>query len=308
MQFIPDVTRVTSSTARNKLPEAWARQKQFAKSMATHTSRDIVSLDRENRDGVTLRQMLMGFTSHRSPATTLFHTVDKRSPEAPTKFKFHPANRNQAETTIKGLIPLLRHRLRVDNNSTLEKLSDAENMWLQPKLYQFFESSAVEDSYQVEWDEELQECVSAIDMELDALLEVDSHLHFDLPPALKATQRSSDKPAPQPMPPPQYQAGEDDSLSTFNSGTFSFLTNQSTQSQAKKRRTSSKSWLAAHPDGGAERAKIAQLEAELQRAKKQMDAMMAKLQDANILPATPTKPPLAHPESKIAEPPDGPSN
>ncbi|KAL7571987.1 hypothetical protein ACA910_001644 [Epithemia clementina (nom. ined.)] len=167
------------------------------------------------------------FRTAANKANPLFPSVDKRNPKGPAKFRFHTNNDADAHATIAALIPLLRHHLCEVYALTTKKLSKAVNKLLEPILYRFFTPRAVTRSFKTEWNEAEGCFILQNDLQMMGVHDADPQFHFqcdiDTSILTHAGQPKLDNPDLQCAidndnkvpPPPQYQLGEDDSISTF---------------------------------------------------------------------------------------------
>jgi len=111
MRFIPCYADLIGAHARAKMQQVAARQASFCAHMKGATTWEILSLDNEDSQaGQTLREVIMSLKSKKIPNLPVFHCISPGwKNDGSIRFYFIPQLADEAQTTIAGLLPILRY-------------------------------------------------------------------------------------------------------------------------------------------------------------------------------------------------------
>lgn len=162
--------------------------------------------------------MLMDIPSPSLEKTPLFHCADKQGDRGPVVLWCHPDDETFARSMVASLVAYLLYIKRKCNDLG-ENFSKGENLFMARQLYRFLKPEAVQRSMACDWSSSEGGVVSRA--ETEAMLNLDTNERFNFKNSTKNTPSESANKAMdravdhgKAPPPPQYQNGETDSIST----------------------------------------------------------------------------------------------
>ena len=198
------------------------RQKEFLQCVCTGNTEEIVALDYSPDAGnvPTLRQMIMNIISP-SQQVPLFHCVERDWRLEGFKLQYAPLLREEAETAINTLLPLLQHMFPT--------VDVADN----------FEAEAEIQCQYMQWDESKQMIIDAAAPDETPHITEDENLVgfiFDINtkrPGLSRPAETSSSPIP------KFPPHDDDSISTLHPSDRTTLTNSQSRTTTQSNSVSS---------------------------------------------------------------------
>ena len=172
LRFVKLKTSSVNKIETSKLDKLRDRQKKFLASICSSSCNEIVHLDYSINAGEipTLRQMIMNLRSINTQEP-LFHCVDLDWRSEGFTFQFSPALKEEAETTINTLLPLLTKSFPdadVDSNFDENAIFRCQHMVWDEKRKMVIDLVAPEDSAHIEEEENLAGFIFDIEAVKDA--------------------------------------------------------------------------------------------------------------------------------------------
>ena len=160
MRLIPGITHLMSPDTRVQVKHLINRQTTFTAQIGGATNWEIQGIDRTDpSSGKSLRDAMMSIQSKVLPHLPVFYSIFPTFKQSSYKFQFLPQLASEAQTTIAGLLPLLRH---------------FHGAWVE----KYFTPSAIARAQDCYWDPLTEQVVSPNDAIIGATLEADPDFNF----------------------------------------------------------------------------------------------------------------------------------
>lgn len=204
MRLVPEIMMLSNPKARENFRRLSNRQAGFTQKVQTCRTWEIASLDHRDHhlDNDSLRSLLMKIYSQSFPHLTLFHSIDPHWRGDGFEISFLPQVEEEARAMIMGMLPFLRHHVKVPNYY----------------LDKCFSSSAVARANTARWNVELGAVITEDDDWLNSIDGAgnDTAYVFEMELAIadkaevSAEKEAVDKEQVEPI------IAEEDSIETFN--------------------------------------------------------------------------------------------
>jgi len=159
LRFVKLKKDAINKAEKSKMDKLRERQKKFLEEICSQVSYDVIQLDYSSNPGITpsLRQMIMSLklTEKEIP---IFHNVDMDWRQEGFTFQFSPYLRDDAETTINTLLPLLKHyfpEVEVESNFTDDAIERCQYMQWSDEKQMILDGDMEIESANIEAKEEL---------------------------------------------------------------------------------------------------------------------------------------------------------